>query len=620
MNNLVGDVKANPRDFYRYINSQKKDTQGIPPLKKRQGSGLAQSDFEKASEFNGQFTDVFTKSEHSQVPLLDRSAPFREDIVVTKEGVTKLLKGLNPSKALGPDELYPRVLKELATELGPVFAHLFQQSIGKGEIPKEWSLANICPLFKKGDRSLACNYRPVSLTCVPCKLLEHIVCSNIMAHLDEHRLLSEKQHAFRKWHSCETQLITVIDDWAKILNNQGQVDTFILDFEKAFDTPPHELLKSKLFSYGIGGKTMKWIDAFLCFRQQGVVVNGVKSDWAPVVSGVPQGTVLGPLLFSLHINDIMSDIESEIRLFADDCVCYREIKDIEDTLKLQKHIDRLGVWARKWGMRFQPVKCNMMQLTNKHNKIQASYTLEGTVLKNVDSIKYLGVTITSDLKWNSHIRNVCSKANRTLGFLRRNLFSCPQDVKEAAYKSLVRPILEYGSTVWDPHYKEDKAMFEAICVSIGVPIVDVHSAFRLGNRQPTKIRPLKVIMMSKKQRKDVIDNAKFIGTKAPYPFRKVVIVKDLTPRQREENKQRRINKQHRNKQKSPAKINNEVQVHTNSSPMDQEGSSHRNAYSEETVLNTMVNNEETIIGGFSQDIDAAKLRALYPTEKGESPV
>ena len=192
---------------------------------------------------------------------------------------------------------------------------------------KECSLANICPLFKKGDRSLACNYRPVSLTCVPCKLLEHIVCSNIMAHLDEHKLLSEKQHAFRKWLSCETQLITVIDDWAKILDNQGQIDTFILDFEKAFDTPPHELLKTKLFTYiyGIGGRKKKSIDAFLCFRQHRVVVNGVKSDWAPVVSGVPQGTVLGPLLFSLHINDIMSDIESEIRLFADDCVCYREI-------------------------------------------------------------------------------------------------------------------------------------------------------------------------------------------------------------------------------------------------------------------------------------------------------
>ena len=222
-----------------------------------------------------------------------------------------------PSKALGPDEFHRRVLKELATELGPVFAHLFQQSIDTGEIPKEWSLANICPLFKKSDRSLACSYCPVSLTCVPCKLLEHIACSNIMAHL-EYKLLSNRQHAFMKGHSCEMQLTMLINDWAKILDNRGQVDTFILDFEKAFDTPPHELLKSKLFSYGIGGKTLKLIDSYLCFRQHRVVVNGVKSDWALVLSGVPKGTVLGPLLFSLYINDISSDVESEIRLFADD--------------------------------------------------------------------------------------------------------------------------------------------------------------------------------------------------------------------------------------------------------------------------------------------------------------
>ena len=229
-----------------------------------------------------------------------------------------------------------------------------------------------------------------SLTCAPCKLLEHIVCSNIMAHLDEYKLLSDRQHAFRKGHSCETQLTTVINDWAKILDNRGQVDTFILDFEKAFDIPPHELLKSKLFGYGIGGKTLKWIDSFLCFRQQRVVVNGVKSDWAPVLSGVPQGTVLGPLLFSLYINDILSDIESEIRLFADDCVCYREIKDEKDTMKLQRDIDRLGSWARKWGMRFQPVKCNMMQLTRKRiKKIHASYTLEGTNLEKLKALNTL---------------------------------------------------------------------------------------------------------------------------------------------------------------------------------------------------------------------------------------
>ena len=175
---------------------------------------------------------------------------------------------MNPSKALGPDELHPRVLKELATELGLVFAHLFKQALDTGEIPKEWSLANICLLYKNADRALACNYGPVSLTCVPCKLLEHIVCSNIMAHLDEYKLLSDRQHTFRKRHSCETQLTTVINDWAKILDNGGQFYTFILNFEKAFDTPPHELLKSKLFGCGIGQKTLKLIDSFLCYRQQ----------------------------------------------------------------------------------------------------------------------------------------------------------------------------------------------------------------------------------------------------------------------------------------------------------------------------------------------------------------
>ena len=156
---------------------------------------------------------------------------------------------------------------------------------------------------------------------------------NIMAQLDEHKLLSDRQHAFRKNRSCETQLITVINDWAKILDAGGQVDTYILDFEKAFDTPPHELLKCKLHGYGMSGKTLVWIDSFLCNRQQRVVA---KSQWAPVLSGVRQGTVLGPLLFSLYINDIMVGIESEICLFADDCVCYCQIDSTEDTSKLKK--------------------------------------------------------------------------------------------------------------------------------------------------------------------------------------------------------------------------------------------------------------------------------------------
>ena len=161
----------------------RKDTQGSPPLKRKNRKGVDQSDFEKAEEFNGQFTDVFNKKEHTHVPLLDRSSPFMNDIAVSKDGVNKLLIGLNPSKALVSDELHSRVLKELVTELGPVFAHLFQPSIDTGEITKEWSLANICPLFK--ELQVTCvQLSPGFLDLLPCQLLEHIVCSNIMAHLD----------------------------------------------------------------------------------------------------------------------------------------------------------------------------------------------------------------------------------------------------------------------------------------------------------------------------------------------------------------------------------------------------------------------------------------------------
>ena len=204
-----------------------------------------QSDLEKAEEFNGQFTDVFSKNEHTQVPLLDRSAPFLNDIAVSKDGVIKHFKGLNPSKALGPDELHTRDLKELATELGPVSAHLFQQSMDIDEIPKEWSLANISPLFKKSDRSLACSYRPVSLTCVPCKLFEHIVQISwlILMNINSCQI-GNMQSGKDTVNCCETQLTTVINDWAKILDNRGQVDTFILDFEKTFDTPLMNSLKT----------------------------------------------------------------------------------------------------------------------------------------------------------------------------------------------------------------------------------------------------------------------------------------------------------------------------------------------------------------------------------------
>ena len=262
-------------------------------------------------------------------------------------------------------------------------------------------------------------------------------------------LITNRQHAFHKGRSCTTQLCTVFHDWSKNIDQGLQADVFILDFAKAFDSVPHERLKAKLFRYGINGKTLAYINNFLCQRHQRVAVNGSKSDWTPVVLGVPQGTVLGPVLFNIFINDIMDEVESEIRLFADDCVCYRPIMNDQDCDQLQKDINHLTSWAKKWYMHFEPSKCKIMHITKKTtHKITYQYTMEHLSLESVQHMKYLGVTISDDLRWNHHITG---RANKLLGLLRRNPSTCDRRVKELAYLGFVRPLLEYASQAWDPY-------------------------------------------------------------------------------------------------------------------------------------------------------------------------
>ena len=287
-----------------------------------------------------------------------------------------------------------------------------QKSLETSQLPEDCRVATICPIYKKGDRLCPKHYRPVSLTSVVCKVLEHIVCSNIMNHLDAHGLITNRQHAFHKGRSCTTQLCTVIHDCSKTIDQGLQTDMFILDFAKAFDSVPHERLKVKLFRYGINGKTLAWINNFPCQRHQRVAVSASKSDWTPVVSGVPQGTVLGPVLFKIFINDIVDEVESEIRLFADDCVFYRLVANDQDCEQLQKDIDHLTSWAKKWHMRFEPSKCKIMRITRKTtHKITYQYTMEHTSLESVQHTKYRGVTKSDDLRWN-HNRS-CQQTTRS---------------------------------------------------------------------------------------------------------------------------------------------------------------------------------------------------------------
>ena len=232
------------------------------------------------------------------------------DITITTEGVAKLLHYLNPNKATGPDDIPARILQLAANELAPALQIIFPKSLDTGKLPLSWSQANIAPIFKKGDHSLAANYRPISLTYICCKILEHIIFTNIMNHFDYYSFLTNIQHGFRSKHSTESQLTITTQDLAKSLNNKFQVDMIILDFSKAFDTVPHNRLLNKLDRYGIRNKTHTWISNFLKYRKQRVVIGGEHSTWTEVMSDVPQGTILGPLLFLTYINDLPNNIHS----------------------------------------------------------------------------------------------------------------------------------------------------------------------------------------------------------------------------------------------------------------------------------------------------------------------
>ena len=248
----------------------------------------------------------------------------------------------------------------------------------------------------------------------------------------------------------------------KTFDRKEQTDLVILDFSKAFDTVPHRKLLHKLNHYGIDGKVNNWIKAFLMDRQQQVMVEGEFSDSCSVDSGVPQGTVLGPLLFLCHINDLPNCVKSTVRLFADDCLLYRTIRTIQDQIQLQNDLKSLEEWASLWGMRFNATKCYLMSIHRSQKPLTYMYTLDNHILEKVTNNPYLGVILSEDLKWATHINKICNKANSTLGFIRRNLKNCDKSFKETAYISLVRSVLDYSSTVWDPHLNKDINRIENI--------------------------------------------------------------------------------------------------------------------------------------------------------------
>lgn len=454
--------QSKPKKLFQYIKSIRTDKSGIAALNK-EGNTITETT-DKANLLNEQFQSVFTPVTSDPIPDKGTSThPKISKLSITTPGIEKLLNKINPHKATGPDNISGHLLKEMQVQIAPILCLIFKKSYESGITPNDWKHANVAPVFKKGDKHKPANYRPISLTCICCKLMEHIVTSHIMKHLESNKILYDLQHGFRHSRSCETQLLSFIQELQSTNNSNAQTDLIIMDFAKAFDKVPHRHLLYKLNHFGITGNTLNWISAFLSDRTQTVVLDGRSSNTVPVTSGVPQGTVLGPVLFLVYINDLPDYLtHSKLRLFADDSILYMPVKCQSDCLKLQADLDAASKWEEDWLMAFHPDKCTVLSVTTKRQPIQHNYILHGHTLESVTSAKYLGITLQSNLKWDKHIDDITTKANRTLGFLKRNLKTSNQHTKSQAYQALVRPKLEYSCSVWDPHTSESTSKIEMV--------------------------------------------------------------------------------------------------------------------------------------------------------------
>ena len=378
---------------------------------------------------------------------------------------SRTTSSLNPNKASGPDNLHSQVLKNCAESLTRPLFLLFSQSMNTGMLPSDWRRAHITPIFKKGSKVDPTNYRPVSLTSQVIKVLEALIRSKMVKYLDENEIVTSCQHGFIRKKSCFTNLLSVLEDWTSAVDQGYGVDIAYLDFSKAFDSVPHQRLIQKLASYGFSGKLLLWLRGFLSNRYQRVILNGSFSSWCAVTSGVPQGSVLGPLLFTLYINDIPNIVHTNLSFFADDSKVYSVINTLEDSHRLQADLDNIQEWCQIWLLKLNLLKCKIMHVGN--SPVVRAYTLcdgsgECVQLDEVDHEKDLGIWFTSDLKPSLHCCKAAASAMRVLSMIRRSFANISKELFVFLYTTYVRPHLEYCVPIWSPYLVRDIEVLEKV--------------------------------------------------------------------------------------------------------------------------------------------------------------
>lgn len=467
---IIRRSKNNRKVFYSYIATRNRKASGrkVGPIVKKGLNGkdkeIVAQDVEVASLLNDYFISVFNKKDNIETTEAkeDISSQTKglEKIDITQGDVSRAIGEFKVNKSPGVDKIsstYALKIKDIVSE---PLALLFNKSLMNKEIPMDWKKANITPIFKKGDRSNMENYRPVSLTVLFGKAMERIIKTHVEEYLKENNIITGSQHGFRKGRSCLSNLLISQDSIIKMLDEGSAVDVIYLDLQKAFDKVPHDKLMKKVRATGIGGEVAHWIEAWLTNRVQRVLVGNGCSEWKEVSSGVPQGSILGPLLFSIFINDLDNGLRNAVLKFADDTKVWGRVDNAEDVRNMQDDLRKIGLWSEENHMPFNVGKCRVMYLGVKNMK--ADYKLLGQGIEETKEEKDLGVIFSDSFKPTSNCSKASKSANKIVGLIRRNIINKTQDEMLILYKTLIRPILDYCIPVWRPFLKKDIKQLERI--------------------------------------------------------------------------------------------------------------------------------------------------------------
>nr|VZH94453.1 unnamed protein product [Spirometra erinaceieuropaei] len=438
-------------------------TKSMDSIDETGGDVEISEDGEKTEHFSQFFKSIFTSESPFTPPDYDfDEGPNIESVSFDEATVRKELMTLNESKSPGPDDIPPKLLKELAAELAKPLSMLFQASFEAGCLPADWKSARITPLHKGGSKASANNYRPISLTSICCKLMEKIIKRELMRFLGQHNLVSDAQHGFRSRRSCVTNLLNCLERWTRSVDEGNALHVVYIDFKKAFDSVPHQRLLHKLSRTGVRGNLLKWIQSFLLDRCQTVHVGGQKSTEVAVESGVPQGSVLGPTLFIIYVNDCVSELDCGVAMFADDITLWSVIRTADDEEHLQENLNRLQQWSKACLLPFNEKKCNILRVGRARSPNHIAYCLNGIPLQEVDSQKDLGVWITTSLKPSLHCTKIAKSAMSVLYLVKRAFSAFEEDCFAKVFRTFVRPQLEFAIQAWRHWTAKDLTILERV--------------------------------------------------------------------------------------------------------------------------------------------------------------